>query len=86
MKELYREQLRVWSEVHPDGPESDEEVQGDQGAQAKHEEEALLTKRLENERRESPKVEIGVEEQLAELSVKDTRKEQRRKLAKEDAW
>lgn len=87
VKELYREQLRVWRECHPDGAESDEE----QDEEAAKEEKAELSlekerRKLEKMQRESPKVEIGVEDQLAALSVKEAQREQKRALAKGDAW
>lgn len=87
MRELWREELRCWKEVHPDGAESGEEE--DEEAVAQGEEAMRVEKerrKLEKEQRESPKVEIGVEDKLAALSVKEAEREQKRKLVKEDAW
>ena len=64
VKELYREEMRVWSEVHPDGPNEEEDGEGGEKTPALDE--------SDEEERASPKVEIEVESGALEL--KDVQK------------
>lgn len=70
VKELHREQLRVWKEVHPDGP--DETIEEDDIEAARRDENEAHGRRealKERQDRASPKVEIEVE--LKGLALQD---------------
>lgn len=86
--------------MHPDGAEEEERAgdgEGDEGSNAKvteveerRKEEELQKfkeeRRLEREQRNSPKVEIAVEEKLAALSLSNAFRGLKQKLSGPDAW
>ncbi|GAA6003432.1 hypothetical protein JCM10207_000331 [Rhodosporidiobolus poonsookiae] len=64
VRELWREEDKVWGEVHPDG-ESDNEGEGEDGAERKakeEKEEGEKAQEDEKDQKGSPRVEIGLEE------------------------
>ncbi|ORY90851.1 hypothetical protein BCR35DRAFT_108270 [Leucosporidium creatinivorum] len=96
VKELWREELKCWNEIHPDGAEEEEEEEDEDRGEGKDEEtvrrkkeaaeKIKLAKLKERQEKSSPKVEIAVEEKLQGLRLGSVLQAAKKKLVKEDLW
>lgn len=99
VKDLYKEELRVWQEIHPDGPEEEDEEHKEDGGTLQNSSpntesiqgESISQsfrneyKKVEQERAK-PKIEIDITDELQEMSFSKNSRASGKSKQVQDDW